>query len=49
MRNQSTNGGLKTEDRKAKGLEDYRISKKMEDGRQKTEVMKYVEVKQRSD
>ena len=37
------------EDGKAKGLEDHRISKKMEDGRWKTEVMKYIEVKQRSE
>ena len=39
----------KMDDGKTKGLEDHRISKKMEDGRQKTEVMKYVEVKQRSE
>ena len=49
MKNQSTNGGWKTEDGKAKDSEDHRISKKTENGRQKTEVMKYVEVEQRSE
>ena len=31
------------------GSEDHRISKEMEDGRQKTEVIKYIEVEQRSE